>query len=129
MIWCENKSRWCSAYVCTRDECEYEYKSKDEIINELREELSQSKEEAKQWELDAKRYCAELGEIKIAEEQGLLVKLPKETDSGHVSYIYQGSVYVVRIENIGHVISKRKVTTFYGNYEAAKKALKSGVSE
>lgn len=61
-----------------------------------------------------------------AEEQGLLIKLPTETDKGNVTYIYSGSVWVVKLENIGHVISKRKITKFYPNYEAAEEALKGG---
>ena len=39
-------------------------------------ELERIKTERNQWELEAKKYCAELGEMKILEEQGLLVKLP-----------------------------------------------------
>jgi hypothetical protein len=58
-----------------------------------------------------------------AEEQGLLIKLPPKTDKGNVTYIYSGSVWVVKLENVGHVISKRKVTKFYPNYEAAEEAL------
>lgn len=57
-----------------------------------------------------------------------MIKLPKETDKGFVSYHYCGSVWMVKLENIGHVIKKRNVTTFYKDYEAAKEALKgSGV--
>ena len=45
-------------------------------IQGLSRKLVEVQTERNQWELEAKKYCAELGEMKILEEQGLLVRLP-----------------------------------------------------
>jgi len=75
------------------------------------------------------KYYDRLAEYEDAEDKGLLIKLPSETDKGDITYIYGGSVWVVRLEHIGNVISKRKVTKFYPNYETAEEALKGSVSQ
>ena len=73
------------------------------------------------------KLCTVLTHYEKLLEQGRLVELPLETDKGNVCYIYQGSIYVIKIEHIGLPIYKRNIHKFYKDYEEAGKALKEGV--
>jgi hypothetical protein len=105
-------------------------------ITELEEEVKEKQKENEKARTDAWNMVTKwsdtkdiLDKYRDAEEQGLLITIPKETDNGFISYIYQGSIYVVRIEHIGHVISKRKVTTFYHDFDEAEEVLKGSIPE
>ncbi len=66
-------------------------------------EILRLKTENQRWERDSKKYCAALGEIKIAEAQGLYIKLPPCKIGEFLYCIDDGEIYEYYVDSIAYM--------------------------